>query len=63
MLWAVTSDLMAPGLDDYQPFFDAIRLADHELLEARRSYDWARIEQARSELRRAIEQLVSFIVR
>ena len=54
---------MAPGLDDYQPFFDAIRLADQELLEARRSYDWARIEQARSELRRAIEQLVSFIVR
>ena len=59
----VTSDLMAPGLDDYQPFFDAIRLADQELLEARRSYDWARIEQARTELRRAIEQLVSFIVR
>jgi len=54
---------MAPGLDDYQPFFDAIRAADQELLEARRSYDWQRIEQARSELRRAIEQLYAYIVR
>jgi hypothetical protein len=54
---------MAPGLDDYQPFFDAIRAADQELLEARRSYDWARIEQARAELRRVVEQLVDFIVR
>ena len=54
---------MAPGLDDYQPFFDNIRAADQELHEALRSYDWTRIEQARSELRRAIEQLVSFIVR
>jgi hypothetical protein len=54
---------MAPGLDDYQPFFDNIRNADQELLEARRSYDWTRIEQARTELRHAIEQLVSFIIR
>lgn len=53
---------MAPGLDDYQPFFDNIRAADRELLEARRSYDWTRVEQARAELRHAIEQLVAYIV-
>jgi len=66
---------MAPGLDEYEPFFDQIRAAHKQLDDAQAGWTWAaawdpiaehsqwqRVEQARAQYRYAVEQLVAYVL-
>ena len=64
-----------PGLDEYQPFFDAIRAANKQLDDAQAGWSWAvahdpiaenaqwhRVERARAQLRQACVELIDYIL-
>jgi hypothetical protein len=63
------------GLDEYEPFFDAVRAAYQQMDDARAGYVWAqqqdptrsweqhaRLEQARTGFRHAVDELIAYVL-